>query len=400
MIRMKPALAAALIAILAVSCGGNGDSPREQRRDRVDILGAGATFPAPLITAMADEYRDLTRNRVTVNYQSIGSGGGIRQFIEQTVMFGMSEAFLSDDVMNNVEQATGGRAFNMPITLADVVPTYNIPGVESGLVFNGELLVDIYMGDITRWNHARIRELNPEVDLPNLPITVVHRSDGSGTTNVWTSYLSRVSDRWRERVGFATSVNWPAGIGGNGNEGVAGAVQNTTGAIGYNSFAYALLNNMSYGSVINAAGNIIEPSFEATSEAANIELPEDTRILFTNTPAENGYPIAGFAWMLVYENLDANNAISDRREAKELIKFLVWSITDGQELSEMLGFARLPEAAVEKSVQMIRQLKWNGELIGQEVLDEQELLSSAQESGLSSVQQPGLSSKLRPENYL
>jgi phosphate transport system substrate-binding protein len=373
MIPIKSTLAVVLVALLAISCGNdNGDTPgegRHDRRDRVDILGAGATFPAPLITAMADEYRDLTRNRVTVNYQSIGSGGGIRQFIEQTVMFGMTEAFLSDEVMANVEQATGGRAFNLPITVADVVVTYNLPGVESGLVFSGELLVDIFMGDVTRWNHSSIAELNPGKDLPNLPITVVHRSDGSGTTNVFTSFLSRVSDRWRNRVGFATSVNWPTGIGGNGNEGVAGAVQNTPGAIGYNSFAYALLNNMAYGSVINAAGNVIKPSFEATSEAANIELPEDTRILFTNTPAEYGYPIAGFAWMLVHENLDANRAIRTRREAEELIRFLAWSITEGQELSEMLGFARLPEAAVEKSQQMIRLLKWENELIGAEVLD-------------------------------
>lgn len=378
-VRVLLLYAVCLSAFMVISCGGNGDTPGEMRQDRreqVDILGAGATFPAPLITAMADEYRDLTRNRVTVNYQSIGSGGGIRQFIEQTVMFGMSEAFLSDEVMRNVEQATGGRAFNMPITLADVVPTYNVPGIGSGMVFSGELLVEIFMGDITRWNHEHIRELNPDIDLPNLPITVVHRSDGSGTTNVWTSYLSRVSDRWREQVGFATSVNWPTGIGGNGNEGVAGAVQNTTGAIGYNSFAYALLNDMSYGSVINASGNIIEPSFEATSEAANIELPDDTRILFTNTSAEYGYPIAGFAWMLLYENLDANNAISNRREAGDLINFLIWSITEGQELSNMLGFARLPDAAVEKSVQMIRQLKWEGELIGQEILEEQDLLSA------------------------
>ncbi len=369
MIKLKSALAGALIAVLAISCGGNGDEGRQDRRDRVDILGAGATFPAPLITAMADEYRDLTRNRVTVNYQSIGSGGGIRQFIEQTVMFGMTEAFLSEEVMSNVEQATGGRAFNLPITVADVVVTYNIPGVGSGLVFDGALIVDIFMGDITRWNHPRIAELNPGKDLPNLPITVVHRSDGSGTTNVFTSFLSRVSDRWRNRVGYATSVNWPTGIGGNGNEGVAGAVQNTPGAIGYNSFAYALLNNMAYGSVINSAGNVIQPSFEATTEAANIELPDDTRILFTNTPAEYGYPIAGFAWMLVYENLDANRAIRTRREAEELVRFLAWSIVEGQELSEMLGFARLPEAAVEKSQQMIRQIKWENEFIGAEVLD-------------------------------
>lgn len=367
-----------LMMFLAVSCGnGDGDSTpgrlqksqEERSGDRVDILGAGATFPAPLLTAMADEYRDLTDRRVTVNYQSIGSGGGIRQFIEQTVMFGMSEAFLSDEIMNETEQKTGGRAFNMPITLADVVVTYNIPEIDEGLVFDGELLVEIFMGDITRWNDPEIAELNPAIDLPDLPITVVHRSDGSGTTNLWTSYLSRVSERWRKRVGYSTSVDWPVGIGGNGNEGVAGAVQNTRGAIGYNSYAYALLNDMSYGSVVNASGNIIEPSFEATTEAANIELPDDTRILFTNTPAEYGYPIAGFTWMLVYENLDANSAISNRREAEELINFLIWSITDGQEMSESLGYAKIPDAALERNFVMIRRLKWNGERLGEKLLE-------------------------------
>ncbi len=373
------------IVLMAISFAcGNGDDAtpgqlqegRQSSQNRIDLLGAGATFPAPLITAMADDYRDKTNGRITLNYQSIGSGGGIRQFIEQTVMFGMSEAYLSDEVMNNVEQSTGGRALNMPITLADVVPTYNIPGIDKGLVFSGEVLVDIYMGDITRWDDPKIAELNPDVDLPNLRITVVHRSDGSGTTNVWTSYLTRVSDRWRERVGYATSVNWPTGIGGNGNEGVAGAVQNTRGAIGYNSLTYALLNNMSYGSVINSSGNIIEPSYAATTEAANIELPEDTRVLFTNTPSEYGYPIAGFAWMLVYENLDANNAISNRQEAEELLKFLIYSITEAQEMSESLGFARLPEAAVERNFDMIRQIKWNGELIGQEILQGHPLASA------------------------
>lgn len=351
------------LAIFAILLPANLDA-----QQRVDLLGAGATFPAPLITAMADAYRTETGGRVTVNYQSIGSGGGIRQFIEQTVMFGMTEAFLSEEVMGNVESRTGGQAFNMPITLADVVPTYNIPGVGKGLVFSGEVLVDIYMGRIRMWNDPKIAALNPNARLPRLPITVVHRSDGSGTTNIWTSYLSRVSNEWRERVGFATSVNWPTGIGGNGNEGVAGVVINTPGAIGYNSLSYALLNNMSYGSVINSSGNIIEPSFAATTEAANIDLPVDTRILFTNTPAPNGYPIAGFAWMLVYENLEKNNAIRNRRDADELVTFLVWSITDGQRLSEPLGYARLPQAAVDRNIEMIRQLKWNGEPIGQEVL--------------------------------
>ncbi|MEX2603761.1 MAG: phosphate ABC transporter substrate-binding protein PstS [Gracilimonas sp.] len=376
---MKNILTYTFIIILStffISCGGGENSNQTPSEDRVNILGAGATFPAPLITTMADEYRDITNRRVTVNYQSIGSGGGIRQFMEQTVMFGMSEAFLSDEVMADIESSTGGRAFNMPITLADVVPTYNLPGIEKGVVFSGDLLVDIFLGKITRWNNPRIEELNPDIDFPDREITVVHRSDGSGTTNVWTSYLTRVSEEWKEKVGYATSVNWPTGIGGNGNEGVAGAVINTPGSIGYNSLTYAILNNMSYGSVINSAGNVIEPSYKATTEAANIELPEDTRILFTNTPAENGYPIAGFAWMLIYENLEQNNAIENRKQAEELIEFLIWSITEGQELAEPLGFARIPQAALDKNVAMIKQIKWNGDEIGLELLEKQGLVEN------------------------
>lgn len=363
-----------LLPLFVSACGGSGEdsadgSMTSDNEARVAILGAGATFPAPLITTMADEYRELTDRRVTVNYQSIGSGGGIRQFIEQTVMFGVSEAFLSDDVIADIESSTGGRAFNMPITLADVVPTYNLPALGEGVVFDGELLVDIFLGNVTMWNDPRIRELNADKEMPALPITVVHRSDGSGTTNIWTSYLSRVSEEWANQVGYATSVNWPAGIGGNGNEGVAGMVVNTPGSIGYNSLSYALLNDMSFGYVINASGNIIEPSFAATSEAANIDLPDDTRVLFTNTPAENGYPAAGFAWLLVYENLDRNNAINSRESAGELIEFLLWCMTDGQELSESLGYAKLPEAVVEKNFAMIGQLKWEGEMIGSEMLE-------------------------------
>ncbi|MDZ7717482.1 MAG: phosphate ABC transporter substrate-binding protein PstS [Balneolaceae bacterium] len=370
--RLSSLLGVLVLSVLIISCGGGEEGSTSQ--EQTNILGAGATFPAPLITNMADEYRDLTNRRVTVNYQSIGSGGGVRQFMEQTVMFGMSEAFLSDEVIANIEEQTGGKAFNMPITLADVVPTYNLPSVEEDLVFSGEVLVDIFLGNITRWNDAKIAELNPNVDLPDRNITVVHRSDGSGTTNVWTSYLTRVSDEWREKVGYATSVNWPTGIGGNGNEGVAGTVMNTPGAIGYNSLTYAVLNDMSYGSVINSSGNVIRPSYEATTAAADIELPDDTRILFTNTPAENGYPIAGFAWMLVYENLDQNNAIENRRQAEELVKFLIWSITEGQDLAEPLGFARIPDAALEKNIAMIRQIKWEGEEIGRKLLEEQGLI--------------------------
>lgn len=356
------------------SCGGVKETGEEKERPRIDLIGAGASFPAPLVTAMADEYRDLTRNRVTLNYQSIGSGGGIRQFSEQTVMFGMTEAFLSDEVMQDIERNTGGKAFNMPITLADVVPTYNLPGVGKGLVFNGAVLVDIYLGRITRWNDPAIKALNPNIDLPSMAITVVHRSDGSGTTNIWTSFFTSVSQKWANDIGFGTSVNWPTGIGGNGNEGVAGVVLNTPGAIGYNSLSYAIINDMTFASVMNSSGNVIVPSYAATTEAANIDLPEDTRVLFTNTPAPNGYPIAGFAWMLVYEKLDKNNAITSRDEALDLVEFLVWAITDGQELSEPLGYAQLPQAAVDRNFDMIKQLTWHGEYIGKDVLKNKGLI--------------------------
>jgi len=336
---------------------------------QTEILGAGATFPAPLVTAMADEYRDITGGNVVVNYQSIGSGGGIRQFTEQTVMFGMSEAFLNDGQLAAIREAGGGTAFNLPITLGDVVPTYNLPGVSTGLVFDGRTLAMIFMGEITRWNDPQIALLNPGVRLPPLPVTVVHRSDGSGTTNIWTSYLTKVSTEWEARVGFGTSVNWPLGIGGNGNEGVAGVVQNTPGAIGYNSLVYAVLNNISYGYVFNSSGNVIQPSLEATSLAAQAELPADTRLLITDTPAEFGYPIAGFAWMLLYENLEANRAIQTREQALELVRFVVWAITEGQELSESLSFSRIPEVVVQLNFDMIRQIKWNGEDIGAQVLN-------------------------------
>lgn len=335
----------------------------------VDLTGAGATFPAPLITAMADTYRDETGGRVTLNYQSIGSGGGIRQFLEQTVMFGASERYLTDEQIAEVEEATGGTAFNMPITLGSVAPTYNLPGVETGLVFTGEVLADLFLGNIPTWNDERLQELNPDVSLPPLPVQIVHRSDGSGTTAVFTDYLSKVSPEWAEQVGFATSVNWPTGIGGNGNEGVAGVVQTTPGALGYNSLVYATLNDIPYGAVMNNSGNAILPDLASTSVAGDVDLPDDMRVSITDTDAAGGYPVSGFAWLLIHENLDRNAAISTREEAEELIRFFYWTITEGQELSEPLDFARLPEAAVVRAEAMIRAMKWQGEAIGDEIVD-------------------------------
>ena len=335
----------------------------------IELLGAGATFPAPLITAMADDYRDATGGQVVVNYQAIGSGGGIRQFTEQTVMFGMTEAFLNDEQLAAIAAAGGGTAFNLPITLGDVVATYNVPGVPRGLVLDGETLADIFLGDVTRWDDPAIARLNPDARLPGLPITVVHRSDGSGTTNIWTSFLSKASPKWAEEVGFGTAVDWATGIGGNGNEGVAGVVMNTPGAIGYNSLVYAALNDIPYAYLVNRSGNVIEPSLQATSLAAEVELPADTRILVTDTEAAEGYPAAGFAWMLLYENLEANRAIRDREQAEALLQFVLWTITEGQDISEFLSFSRIPEAVLQLNLDMLRRVKWRSEDLGAQVLE-------------------------------
>lgn len=364
----KPAIRHILNLGLVMFCFVQGTATAQVHGQTI-LVGSGASFPAPLVREMAAHYSTYTSSRVTVEYSSIGSGAGIRQFLGQEVMFGMTEAFLPDDAMAAVEARTGGKAFNMPFTLADVVPTYNIPGVKSGVVLSGEVLAQIFMGSITSWSDGRIKRLNPTLPLPNLGITVIHRSDASGTTNILTNFLSSVSADWEENVGKGTLVNWLTGRPAMGNEGVAQLVMETPGSIGYNSFAHALLNGMSYGSVINKAGNAIEPSLAATTEAANIDLPPDTRILFTNTTAQKGYPIAGFTWMLVYQNLDRNKAIQSREEAVEVINFLVWAITQGQELSEMLGYARIPRVAVKRNFEMIGQLMWKGEPIGRMVIE-------------------------------
>jgi phosphate transport system substrate-binding protein len=331
---------------------------------QADLTGAGASFPAPLIATWADEYRFLTDGRVIVNYQSIGSGGGIRQFLEQTVHFGATEAFLSDGQLEAARRATGGEAFNLPITLGDVILTYNLPGVGTGLVFSGEVIADLFLGNITRWDDARLQELNPGVQLPATAVNIVHRADGSGTTSIFTNYLSKVSSDWADQVGFGTSVNWPVGMGASGNEGVSGIVGSTPGALGYNSLAYATLTDISYGFVINSSGNVIEPSLASTTSSADVPLPEDTRVIITNTAAPDGYPITGFSWALVYENLDASNAFTSREQAEELVRFLIWIITDGQELSELLDFARLPGPAVENNLERIGRIRWQGENIG------------------------------------
>lgn len=368
---MKVAAVAAIVVFSATAAyagGGQEGAAGGSSAERVELLGAGASFPAPLITAWADEYRDVTNGRVTINYQSIGSGGGVRQFMEQTIMFGASEAHLTDENSEIAQQNTGGLAYNMPLTLGDVVLTYNIPGVDQQLVFDASTIAGAFLGEITNWNNPRIAALNPGVNLPNLPIQIAHRSDGSGTTNVFTNFLTKTSETWANELGFGSSVNWPVGTGGNGNEGVAGIVQNTPGALGYNSLVYAVLNDIDYAAVVNNSGNTIRPSLQATSLAAAVSIPQDGRIMLTDTDAAQGYPIAGFAWGLVYENLDENDAITTRTEAEELTRFLYWVVTEGQNINESLSFARLPDDAQAVALSMINSLKWQGDDLGAQVI--------------------------------
>jgi len=355
----------AMALLVLASCGSEETTPAQS----YELLGAGASFPAPLMTAWADLYRDVTKGAITVNYQSIGSGGGVRQFMEQTIMFGASEASLNDANMELAKTNTGGVAYNLPITLGDVVLTYNVPGVETGLVFNAETIAGAFLGEITRWNDPKIAALNPGVNLPNLPISIAHRADGSGTTAIFTDYLTKVSPSWAEKIGFGSSVNWPVGTGGNGNEGVAGIVSSTPGALGYNSLVYAVLNDISYGSVVNNSGNTITPSLEATSLAAAVNIPMDGRVSLTDSDAPQGYPIAGFCWALVYENLDQNAAITSKEEAEQVAKFLYWVVTEGQKTNESLSFARLPDDAQAIAERMISTLKYEGAPVGQQVID-------------------------------
>ena len=317
------------------------------------LTGAGATFPYPLYSKYFSEYFRLTG--VQVNYQSIGSGGGQRQLRERTVNFGASDAYLTDAQLAQYP----GPVVHIPTAIGAVVPTYNLPGVQQALRFTGELLADIFLGKVTRWNDPELQRLNPDVRLPALPITVVHRSDGSGTTFVWTEYLSKVSPPWAQRVGAGTSVDWPVGLGGKGNEGVAGLVRQTPGALGYVELIYALQNRLTYGSVRNASGRFILADLRSTSLAAQVEIPADTRVSLTNTAHPEGYPIASFTWLLVYRDLELSTRSAE--QAKAVAGLLWWVVHDGQQFNEPLHYARLPQAAVERAEAIINSLRYRGQ---------------------------------------
>ncbi|MGA2774456.1 MAG: phosphate ABC transporter substrate-binding protein PstS [Candidatus Omnitrophota bacterium] len=314
------------------------------------INGAGATFPYPLYSKWFYEYTKVDES-VNFNYQSIGSGGGIRQILAQTVDFGASDGPMTEE---QLKQAPG-EILHIPMTAGAVVVTYNLPPIDKGLKFSQDVLADIFLGKIVKWSDPRIAKDNPGVNLPKADIIVAHRSDGSGTTNIFTDYLSSVSSSWKAEVGKGTSVNWPVGLGGKGNEGVAGLVKQTPGTIGYVELAYAVKNNLAYVDIKNKAGNFITPSIETTTAAVNGKInsmPADFRVSLVNPDGENAYPIAGLTWILVYKNQ------TDKIKGKKIVEFLRWAITDGQKYSTDLLYAPLPKSIVEKVEEKLNQINY------------------------------------------
>ncbi len=315
---------------------------------KVQITGAGATFPAPIYSKWFSEYNKLHPN-VEVNYQALGSGAGIRQITAGTVFFGATDGPMTNDQL----LAAPGKILHFPTVLGAVVPVFNVTGVND-LKFTGTLLADIFLGKIVKWNDAAIAKVNPGVTLPNLDITVAHRSDGSGTTYIFMDYLGKVSPEWKKKVGVAQSVNWPVGLGGNKNDGVSAIVKQTPGAIGYVELVYALQNKISYGSVQNAAGEFISATIESVTAAAaegSAKMPADFRVSIVNAEGKGVYPISSFTWLLLYENP------KDKATSKTFMDFMTWMLTDGQKFAKDLGYAPLPAAVVKMEQDALKKIK-------------------------------------------
>jgi phosphate transport system substrate-binding protein len=313
------------------------------------INGAGATFPYPIYSKWFAEYNKLKSN-VQINYQSIGSGGGIRQLTNQTVFFGATDGPMTPEQM----QGAPGKILHLPTVLGAVVPIYNLPGTSGEIKFNGAVLADIFLGKVTKWNDPAIAKLNSGMTFPATDITVVHRSDGSGTSYIWVDYLAKVSPEWLKKVGVNTSVNWPVGLGGKGNEGVSGLVQQTPGSIGYVELIYALQNKIAYGSVQNADGEFVRATIQAVTAAAGAavkNMPKDFRVSITNAPGKGVYPISSFTWILLYENP------KDKAQSKVMVDFMKWALTDGQKFAGDLGYAPLPAEVVKLEMEALTTIK-------------------------------------------
>ncbi len=316
------------------------------------LNGAGATFPAPIYSKWFSEYGKM-HSDVQVNYQPIGSGGGIHQVTEGTVDFGASDMPMTDDQLKEFQTKQKTQVLNIPTVLGAVVPAYNIPGVSGEVKFTPEALAGIFLGKITTWNDRAIASANPDLKLPNQGIVVVHRSEGSGTTFIWTDFLSKVSPEWKSAVGSGTSVKWPIGLGQKGNEGVAGSIRQLPGAIGYIELIYAVQNNVPFGSVRNAAGVFLKASLAGVTAAAASapKMPADFRVSITNAPGKDAYPISSFTWLLIPAQS------KDAAKGKILADFLNWMANDGQKITAALDYAPLPDNVAAKVKEAIKQVK-------------------------------------------
>jgi phosphate transport system substrate-binding protein len=310
----------------------------------LSINGAGATFPYPMYSKWFDEYHKKNAN-IQINYQSIGSGGGIKQVTEGTVDFGASDGPMNDEQLKTYQDKHGFAILHFPTVLGADVPSYNIAGVTGELNFTPEAISGIFLGKITKWNDPAIAVANKGVKLPGDDIVVVHRSDGSGTTYIWTDYLSKVSDEWKNKVGKGTSVNWPVGLGGKGNEGVAGLVKQTPNSFGYIELIYAIQNKMPYGRVKNSSGAFVKADLAGVTAAASgavKDMPDDFRVSITNAPGKTAYPISSFTWLLI------PSKFSDASKRDAIRGFVSWMLADGQNYAEALSYAKLPKEVVAK----------------------------------------------------
>jgi len=342
---MKKTLTAtlAITAVLAIAVAVSAEG---------QLNGAGASFPFPIYSKWFDVYSKM--KNVQINYQSVGSGAGIRQVTAGTVDFGASDGPMTDEQIAAFEKAHGSSIYHFPTVLGAVVPTYNIPGVTAELKFTQKAIADIYLNKITKWNDGEIAKANPGVKLPADDIVVVHRSDGSGTTYIFTDFLSKASEDWKAKVGRNTSVNWPAGLGGKGNEGVAGLVKETPDAFGYVELIYALQTKLPFGGVQNSSGAFIRASLESTTAAAAgaaKEMPADFRVSITNAPGKTAYPICSFTWLLI------PGKITDASKRDTLVGFLHWMLTDGQKDAEALYYAPLPKQVVQQELKAISKIQ-------------------------------------------
>jgi phosphate transport system substrate-binding protein len=348
-IRLVACFSALTLVLFSIACNGGGSGSGS---GSVSLTGAGATFPNPLYQKWLSEYSKLHPN-VKIDYQSIGSGGGIKQIKEQTVDFGASDAPMKDEELKSAP----GEILHIPTVLGAVVITYNLQGISKPLQFSPEVIADIYLGKIKKWNDPKISADNPGVTLPTADITVVHRSEGSGTSAVFTDYLSKVSAEWKEKVGAGASPSWPVGIGGKGNEGVTGQVKQTPNTIGYVELAYAVQNNLPAAHIKNVSGNFIEASIDSVIAAAAdsaTSTPEDLRVSITNAPGAKSYPISSYTYLLVYKNQ------KDAGKGKALVDFVWWGIHDGESFAKELRYAPLPADIVKRAEAKINSVTANG----------------------------------------